>query len=62
MSLCRAKHQTMKRIVAVKVLNERATQDDYIARRFQREVQAAAQLIHPNIVYHKYILHHYIII
>lgn len=46
----RAQHQTMKRIVAVKVLNEKATKDEYISRRFQREVQAAAQLIHPNIV------------
>lgn len=46
----RAQHQTMKRIVAVKVLNEEATKDDYNTRRFQREVQAAAQLIHPNIV------------
>ncbi|MEE2641441.1 MAG: Hsp70 family protein [Planctomycetota bacterium] len=46
----RAQHLTMKRIVAVKVLNEDATKDEYVARRFQREVQAAAQLIHPNIV------------
>ena len=46
----RAQHQTMKRIVAVKVLNDKATQDDYNTRRFLREVQAAAQLIHPNIV------------
>lgn len=46
----KAQHQTMKRIVAVKVLNEEATRDEYTTRRFQREVQAAAQLIHPNIV------------
>lgn len=46
----RAQHMTMKRTVAVKVLNEEATQDEYTTRRFHREVQAAAQLIHPNIV------------
>ncbi|MEC9091143.1 MAG: Hsp70 family protein [Planctomycetota bacterium] len=46
----RAQHLTMKRMVAVKVLNELATKDKYSARRFHREVQAAAQLIHPNIV------------
>jgi molecular chaperone DnaK len=46
----RAQHKTMKRTVAVKVLNSKSTQDEYSNRRFQREVQAAAQLNHPNIV------------
>lgn len=46
----RAQHKTMKRTVAVKVLNPESTQDEYSTRRFQREVQAAAQLNHPNIV------------
>lgn len=46
----RAEHRTMKRVVAVKVLNDSATSNEYVIRRFQREVQAAAQLIHPNIV------------
>ena len=45
----KARHRWMERIVALKVLNEK-TGDDYALRRFQREVQAAAKLIHPNIV------------
>lgn len=45
-----AQHQTMKRSVAVKLLDESATKDEYSTRRFHREVQAAAQLNHPNIV------------
>ena len=38
----RAQHQTMKRIVAVKILNEEATKDEYNTRRFQREVSISA--------------------
>lgn len=44
-----ARHRWMDRIVAVKVLNEKAG-EEYALRRFQREVQVAAKLIHPNIV------------
>lgn len=45
----KARHRRMNRIVAVKVLNSRST-SDYSLKRFQREMEAAAQLIHPNIV------------
>ncbi|MFV1965821.1 MAG: Hsp70 family protein [Pirellulaceae bacterium] len=45
-----AEHLRMKRPVVVKILPESATQSEYSLRRFQREVEAAAQLSHPNIV------------
>lgn len=44
-----ARHRWMERIVALKVLNHRSS-DQHALRRFQREVQAAAKLNHPNIV------------
>lgn len=46
----KAEHTTMKRIVAVKVMNEKALSSVRIRRRFLMEVQTAAKLIHPNIV------------
>ncbi len=46
----RAEHRRMKRIVVVKILPEFATRNATLLRRFQREVQATARLIHPNIV------------
>ncbi len=46
----RARHRRMKRLVAVKVLPAEMTSDDEAIARFQREVEAAAQLTHPNIV------------
>jgi len=45
-----AKHRRMKRPVVVKVLPQEATESDYARKRFQREVEAAAKLSHPNIV------------
>jgi len=46
----KARHQKLGRIVALKVMRkDRMTEPDTI-RRFQREVQAIAQLCHPNIV------------
>jgi molecular chaperone DnaK len=45
-----AEHRRMKRPVVVKILPESATHSDDSVRRFQREVEAAAQLSHPNIV------------
>jgi len=45
-----AKHQPMNRIVALKVLPETAVASEDAVKRFHREVQAAAKLIHPNIV------------
>ena len=46
----KAEHRRMKRIVALKVLSPAVQKDADAARRFQREVQAAAKLDHPNIV------------
>jgi serine/threonine protein kinase len=45
----KARHQRMKRIVALKVLSAASKTTDGI-QRFQREVEAAARLSHPNIV------------
>lgn len=46
----KAEHRRMGRIVAVKILPSRAIGSPESIRRFQREVRAAAKLIHPNIV------------
>ena len=40
----------MKRDVAVKILPEWAIQSQLAIARFEREVEAAARLAHPNIV------------
>ena len=40
----------MKRVVAIKMLPPAVTKDAAAAARFQREVEAAAKLSHPNIV------------
>lgn len=45
-----AKHRRMQRCVALKLLPTAMAQDQNVIRRFQREVQAAAKLSHPNIV------------
>ena len=46
----KAQHRRMKRVVALKVLSPSATLTEDSIRRFQREVEAAAKLNHPNIV------------
>lgn len=46
----RARHRTMKREVALKVISSAVVKDETSLKRFQREVEAAAQLNHPNIV------------
>jgi len=46
----RASHQRMKRDVAVKILSPTLMASDEARQRFQREVEAAAKLNHPNIV------------
>src|SRR5262245_8636580 len=45
-----AEHRRMKRPVVVKILPQHAVDSVDALRRFQREVEAAAQLHHPNIV------------
>jgi len=46
----KAEHLTMGRIVALKVLAPDLTQSERARELFRREVQAAARLVHPNIV------------
>jgi serine/threonine-protein kinase len=46
----KAEHQTMHRIVALKVLSSELTKTDRARHLFQREVRAAARLVDPNIV------------
>ena len=46
----KARHRLMKRIVAVKLIRKECLTHPTAVRRFQREVQAAAKLLHPNIV------------
>ncbi|MFH1919610.1 MAG: serine/threonine-protein kinase, partial [Planctomycetota bacterium] len=46
----KARHRTMDRTVAVKVLPAKAMQSKQAVERFHREVKAAARLDHPNIV------------
>ena len=46
----KAEHRRMKRLVALKVLSPKVTRTPEALRRFQREVEAAARLTHPNIV------------
>ena len=41
---------SLNRIVALKVLPERLSEDRAFVKRFQREARVAAQLVHPNIV------------
>ncbi len=44
-----AQHKMLKRPAAVKVLKQQSTSDEWTAR-FQREVQSASQLGHPNTI------------
>ena len=46
----RAKHRRMKREVAIKVLPGGSLDDEDSVNRFYQEVEAAAKLLHPNIV------------
>jgi phosphate ABC transporter phosphate-binding protein len=46
----KARHLTMKRVTAVKVLSPEVSKEATFAQRFQREVETLAQLSHPNIV------------
>jgi serine/threonine protein kinase len=46
----KARHRRMKRTVAVKILTGGMPQSASFVRRFVREIEAAGQLVHPNIV------------
>jgi len=46
----RARHRTMDRIVAIKLLRPELLTDARAAERFERECRAVARLSHPNIV------------
>ena len=46
----KARHKRMKRTVALKILPPSATKTPAMVKRFAREVEAAANLEHPNIV------------
>jgi serine/threonine protein kinase len=46
----KAEHKAMKRLVALKVLTPKFLQSDRARELFHREAQAAARLVHPNVV------------
>ncbi|MCS6850683.1 MAG: protein kinase [Gemmataceae bacterium] len=46
----KARHQRLDRIVALKLMRKEHVNNPLAVRRFRREIQAAAQLSHPNIV------------
>jgi formylglycine-generating enzyme required for sulfatase activity/serine/threonine protein kinase len=46
----KARHRKMNRLVALKVIRKEFVANPNSVRRFEREVQAAAQLSHPNVV------------
>lgn len=46
----RARHRTMDREVAIKILPHRLSSDAFAVERFYAEVRAQAKLLHPNIV------------
>ena len=45
-----AEHSVMRRLVALKVINREYTAEPSVVERFRREIRAAAQLHHANIV------------
>lgn len=46
----KARHRRMNRMVALKTLPDELSDSELLIRRFEREVEAAAKLDHPNIV------------
>jgi len=49
-SVFKARHRRMQRLVALKLLRAELVREPLALQRFQREVEAAAKLSHPNIV------------
>lgn len=49
-SVYKARHRLMDRLVAIKVIKPELIRNAKAIQRFQREVKAAARLVHPNIV------------
>src|SRR5437899_431164 len=47
----KARHRTLARTVALKVIRKECLDNPNALPRFQREIQAAAQLSHPNVVH-----------
>src|SRR5262245_41727293 len=47
----KARHRQMQRIVALKLIHKKYLSNPHALRRFHREIQAVAQLNHPNIVH-----------
>jgi serine/threonine-protein kinase len=47
----KAKNWKLSRVVALKVIRKERLNNEMIIRRFRREIEAAAQLSHPNIVH-----------
>src|SRR5262249_37315642 len=47
----KARHQAMKRLVALKVLQPDLLTDQEAVNRFYREMEVASQISHPNIVH-----------
>jgi serine/threonine protein kinase len=47
----KARHQTMQRLVALKILRPELTKDADAVQRFYREIEVASQMSHPNIVH-----------
>jgi serine/threonine protein kinase/formylglycine-generating enzyme required for sulfatase activity len=47
----KARHTTMGRVVAIKLIHKDRLTDTTAVKRFHREIQAAAQLAHPNVVH-----------
>jgi serine/threonine-protein kinase len=47
----KARHRTLDRVVALKIIRKERLASADAVRRFQREIRAAAQLAHPNIVH-----------
>jgi serine/threonine-protein kinase len=46
----KARHRNLQRVVALKILHHKWLENEVAIRRFRREVRAAGQLMHPNIV------------